>query len=83
MRLPLGPGDVNRVHNVPVLQAVHDDPAVEGVVELPIHSLEMSVAMIVGLLIGGQVVQNHLELPSVCVCVCGGVEGVASKQPLE
>ena len=51
----LGPpflGNVNRIYEVPILQAVLDDPAIEGVVELAIHRLEVSVAMIVCLLVG-------------------------------
>lgn len=49
---PPCPGDVNRVNDVPILQAVLDYPTVKRVVELAIHRLEVSVAMIVGLLVG-------------------------------
>lgn len=62
VRLPFHSLNVDRVNDVPVLQAVLDDPTIEGVVELPIHCFEMSVAVVVGFLIGRQVTHNHLEL---------------------
>lgn len=68
MRLP-PPGKVGGVNDVPVLQAILHDAAVERVVELPVDGLEVSVAMVVGLLIGGQVVQHHLELRECGKCM--------------
>lgn len=62
MRLSLCPGYVYWVHKVPVLEAVLDDASVKWVMEFSLHRLEMSVAVIVCLLVGRHVSQNHREL---------------------
>ena len=49
-------------HEVPVLKAVVDHAAVERVVVAPILPLEVTVAMVVGLLIGRYVTDDHVEL---------------------
>lgn len=62
VRLPLNPGNVDRIENVPVLQAVLQDPAIKGVPELPLGRLEVSVTGEVGFLVGRHVVKHHLRL---------------------
>ncbi len=47
---------------MPVLEAVLHNATVKRVVESAFHRLEVSVAVIVCLLVGGHVVQNHLKL---------------------
>ena len=46
------PGKVGGINDVPVLQAVLQDSTVEWVVKLAVDCLEVSVAMVVGFLIG-------------------------------
>ena len=62
VRLPRAPGEVDWFDHVPVLETVLHHATVEGVVELPVDGLEVSVAVGVGLLVSGHVVQHHLEL---------------------
>lgn len=62
MRLPPGLGNVQGVNDMPVLQTVLDDPPVEGVLVAAVSSPEVSVACVVGLLIGRHVAQHLLKL---------------------
>ena len=62
---------------MPVLQAVVEHAAVEGVVVAPILLLEVTVAIIVGPLIGRDVANDHVELH---VCVVRSVAYIASHQ---
>ena len=49
-------------HEVPVLEAVVDHAAVKRVVVAPVLLLEVTVTMVVSLLIGRYVTDNHVEL---------------------
>ena len=49
-------------HEVPVLEAVVDHATVKRVVVAPVLPLEVTVAMVVSLLIGRYVTDNHVEL---------------------
>lgn len=64
---------------MPVLQAVVEHAAVEGVVVAPILLLEVTVAMIVGPLIGRDVANDHVEL-HVCVVRSVAYKTIASHQ---
>ena len=60
--LPLGLSYVQGVDKVPVLKTVHENPAVEGVFKPTVNCLEVSVATVVGFLVGCHVIQDHLKL---------------------
>jgi hypothetical protein len=53
---------VGGVYDMPVLQAVLDDTTIERVLEFPFRRLEVSVAVIVGLFIGREILQNLRKL---------------------
>lgn len=57
-----GLSNVSWVGQVPVLQAVPEHTMVKRVMELAFHSLEVSVTVGVGLLVGRHVCDYHLEL---------------------
>lgn len=62
MGLVSGPCNMDWINEMPVLQAVLENTTIKRVVELSLWGLEVSVAVIVGLLIGGQVSHYHGEL---------------------
>jgi hypothetical protein len=49
-------------HKVPVFEAVVDHASVEGVMVAAVLLLEVAVAMVVGLLIGRNITDDHVEL---------------------
>ena len=49
-------------HEVPVLEAVVDHAAVKRIVVAPVLPLEVTVAMVVSLLVGCYVTDDHVEL---------------------
>ena len=53
---------VGGVYEVPVLQTVLENATIKGVVEFALGCLEVSVAVIVSLLVGGEVPHNLREL---------------------
>jgi len=57
-----GLGQVGREGEVPVLHAVLDQALVKWIVEFAIQILEVPVATRIGLLVGGHVSDDHLEL---------------------
>ena len=77
VRVPPHSSNGGWFHEVPVLQAVVEHAAVEGVVVAPILLLEVTVAIIVGPLIGCDVANDHVELH---VCVVRSVAYIASHQ---
>ena len=51
-----------RSHEMPVLQAVVGHTTIEWIMEASIFLLEVTIAVIVGLLIGRYVTNDHVEL---------------------
>lgn len=53
---------MHRINDVPILQAIHEDTTVKWVIELAFWGLEVSVPMVVGFFIGGEVFDHLGEL---------------------
>lgn len=60
MRVNFSPSNVRGVQDIEIFETVKEDTTIKRITIFSIHRLEMMIASIVGLFIGGQIGENNL-----------------------